>query len=431
MTNLKITRNPYLLFSPFLVLFILFVLKQHNDALDGDEGGYVKFAENLINGFYSPPAPDINLWWGPGYPIILVPFIAVGVPLICITLMNAVFQYLSIVLLFKSMLQFVSFRKAFFFSLFWALCYSSYIHMAFILTEPFTIFLISSLIFCLINAFNGPTKKYLYLSGFIIGYIALTKVIFGYVILFLFLGSVLLWITNRKVFNYRRGAAIMLIALATVSPYLIYTYHITGKVYYFGNSGGMSLYWMSTPYENEYGDWNNENFGAGINDPERPGVAENLKRNHQQDVDEVRKYTGVEKDEAYKKMAVRNIKAHPVKFAKNIMANISNLLFGFPGSYTYQRPLLKIWYFAILFSLMLFCLIPTIINWKRIQYSIRFLLVFAFIFLGGSALVGGYSRQFVIIIPLLLFWIAYIIHESVSVKILFEKRDQKIEPQGK
>ena len=420
MRNFKLTRNPYLLFSPFLILFIVLVLKLHTDGMRGDEGGYIMFAQNLLHGFYSPPAPDIDLWWGPGYPILLTPFVALHLPLICITLMNAVFQYLSIVLLFKAMLQFIEFRKALLFSLFWAFCYSSYYYIYSILTETFTIFLISLLLLFLVNAFNNRINKYIYLSGFILGYIALTKVIFGYVLLLLFLGSVLLWIKNRKANNYKKSALIMLIAFITVMPYLIYTHNLTGRLFYWGNSGGMSLYWMSTPYENEYGSWDSESFTANSIDANIAGTTALLKLNHQKDLDDVLKYKGVQKDDAYKKIAINNIKTHPKKYIKNIIANISNLLFGFPGTYTYQRPLLKIWYFSILYSLMIFCFIPTIINWRKISYCIRFLFVFAFIYLGISSLVSGGNRQFVIIVPVLLFWIAYIINKSMTIKIKFD-----------
>lgn len=117
----KITSNPYLLFSPFLLLFALIVLKFHTDAFEGDESRYYQFAINLINGFYSPPAPDINLWNGPGYPIILIPFAALGAPLILITLLNALFQYLSIVLLFKSLRRYASYYKSVAISIAWGL----------------------------------------------------------------------------------------------------------------------------------------------------------------------------------------------------------------------------------------------------------------------------------------------------------------------
>lgn len=422
MKNYKLTRNPFLLFSPFLVLFILLVLKQHSDVMEGDEGRYVFFAKNLLQGFYSPPVPGIDLWCGPGYPILLMPFVALGLPLICITLMNAIFQYLSIVLLFKSLLNFVDYQKAILFSLFWAFCYSSYKYIYVIYTEPFTIFLISLLIFSIVKAFNSQTNKYIIVSGFILGYIALTKVMFGYVIMFLFIRSVVLSAYNRKANNYNKSALIMLIALTTVMPYLFYTYNLTGRLFYWSNSGGNALYWMSTPYENEYGNWNNQFFILeGLDRAKESTPNEFLKLNHQKDIDDVLKYKGVYKDDAYKRIAVNNIKTHPGKYLKNIITNISDMLFGFPVSYTYQVPLLKIWYFSILYSLMILCSIPTIINWRKIPNSIRFLILFAFIYLVGSSLVSGENRMFVIIVPLLLFWIAYIIHNLITFNIKFDK----------
>ncbi|MDP3013226.1 MAG: hypothetical protein Q8M92_03225, partial [Candidatus Subteraquimicrobiales bacterium] len=232
--------------------------------------------------------------------------------------------------------------------------------------------------------------------------------------------SVLSWINNRKVTNCRKGAFIMLIAFATVTPYLLYTYNLTGRLFYWGNSGGNSLYWMSTPYENEYGSWNNETLTANKVDGDIAGTTTLLKLTHQKDIDEVLKYKGAEKDDAYKKIAINNIKTHPKKYIKNIIANISRGLFGFPGTYTYQRPLLKIWYFAILYTLMLFCFILTFINWRKIAYCVRFLFVFVFIYLGTSSLVSIDNRQFVIVVPILLFWIAYIIQISISIKIKFD-----------
>jgi len=421
MRNINLTRNPYLLFSPFLILFIVIVLKFHSDVMEGDEGGYILLAQNLLNGFYSPPAPDINLWWGPGYPILLTPFLVLRLPLFCITVMNAVFLYLSIVILFKAMLQFVEFKTALIFSLFWGFCYSSYAYLASILTEIFVIFLITLLIFSLVKVFVNRINKYLYLAGFILGYLALTKVMFGYVLPILLSGSLLLWINNRKIYNYRFSVLILIFAFITVSPYLIYTYNLTGRIYYWGNSGGMSLYWMSTPYENEYGSWDNEYFTANYLDKDITGATELLKLNHQNDLDEVLKYKGVQKDDAYKKLAVINIKNHPEKYIKNIFANISNLFFGFPNTYTYQRPILKIWYFSIVFTLMLFSFIPTIIHWRSVSYCIRFLLVLVFIYLGGSSLVSGGNRQFIIIVPVLLLWFAYIFNKTITLKIKFDK----------
>jgi hypothetical protein len=180
---------------------------------------------------------------------------------------------------------------------------------------------------------------------------------------------------------------------------------------------------MSTTIENEYGNWNNETFTANHIDSDAAGTTTCLKLNHQKEIDEVKKHKGVQKDDAYKKIAINNIITNPTKYLKNIISNISNMLFGFPNAYTYQRPLLKIWYFSILYTLILFSLLPTLINWRKLSFSIRFLFIFTFIYLGGSSLVSVSSRQFIIIVPVLLIWIVYIIDQSITFKINFRKGD--------
>lgn len=372
------------------------------------------FAQNLLHGFYSPPAPDINLWNGPGYPIVLMPFVGLHLPLICLTLLNVVFYYLSIVFLFKALQLIVTFRKAFVFSLFWACFLNAYQKIPRIYSETFTIFLISLLIFWLLKAFLNKSNKYLFLSGFIIGCIVLTKIIFAYVLVIMLFGSGLLWIINRKAIHFRRGVLILLIALAATSPYLIYTYHLTGRIFYWGNSGGMSLYWMSTPYKGEFGDyWHGESPVW-----------------HQKDFAAIADYKGIERDDALKKIAFNNIKAHPLKYAQNWLANIGRLFFNFPytpASDSYQnvgsplRSLVLLPFNAIVFLLMIYSIFITLINWKNIEYYIRFLFCFVFLYLGASSLLGAYSRQFYVIVPILLFWIAYIVNKSLTIKIEFKK----------
>ena len=257
--NIKTTRNPFLLFLPFLVFFIIYILKLQNNAIENDESRYLYFAQNLIHGFYSPSPPGINLWNGPGYPIILIPFVLLHIPLVYATLLNGFLNYLSIILLFKALKQIVSGRVAFIFTLFWACYYPAYEDMLRLYTETFAYFLISLLAFSLIKAFNSnnlrEAKKYIFLSGFTMGYLVLTKIAFGYALLFILICSVIMWVFYKKISIYKKVVIVMLIAFVTVLPYLIYTYRLTNKLFYFGNSGGMSLYWMSTPYESEYGDW--------------------------------------------------------------------------------------------------------------------------------------------------------------------------------
>jgi len=417
------TKNPFLLFSPFLLLYIVLVLIHPTHGTVQDEPKYLMFAENLIHGFYSPPAPDIDIGDGPGYPILIMPFLAISLPLICITLLNAVLYYLSVILLFKALQKVVSLPAALICSLFWACFYNSYENIALILPETFTAFLISLLVFNFLQAFNTVNSKkaakYIYISGFIIGYIALTKVIFGYVIALMLIGSGLLWLINRQIENYRKAVIISLIALITTIPYLIYTHHMTDKIFYWGTLGGNNLYWMSTPHEGEYGDWINHNIDPKIKRNTIAGAQETMMLNHQQDLKEILKYNGAERDDAYKNFAVKNIRLHPVKFLENCVSNIGRLLFNYPYSYTLQKntTLLRLPLNGILVMFMLFCLIPTFINWQKIIFPIRFLLFFTLLYLGGSTLVSAETRMFTVIIPILLFWIAFIIQKSIRIKL--------------
>lgn len=421
MQNLK--NNPYLLFIPFLLLFSAIILKTNNNALQGDEGRYLTFAENLLKGFYSPPPPDINLWNGPGYPIILVPFVAFHLPLLCITLLNAVFYYLSVVLLFKAMVSLASYKKALFFSIFWGLYYTAYIQLPEIYTEPFMYFLISLFILCISRAYQLSKPVYVWYAGIVLGYIVLTKIIFGYVVLVMLAGAFVLFLTKSSSINYKRSVLILATAFITYLPWLVYTYTLTGKTFYFGNAGGVLLYWMSTPYESESGDWKEPDltttYKVGSHVP--TNANELLKQHHLANHEVILSYQGVERDEAYKKAALENIKSHPVKYLKNWVANLGRLLFDFPNSYVFQSTsqLFKLPTNTATVLLSLGCLVPTVLNWRRIPFGIRFLLILTLVYLGPTTLLSAYSRFFNIIVPILLFWIAYIIQKSLSIKIRF------------
>jgi hypothetical protein len=257
--NVKTIRNPFILFLPFLILYVTLILILATNESNGDEGRYLMYAQNLTQGFYSPPPPAIDLGNGPGYPLLLAPFVALNLPLIFIQLLNAIFYYLSIAFLFKSLQQIVSLRFTIVFSLIWALYPIFYEYMTNVLPEIFAASLIPLLLFTTIKAFkidnSKKIRKYIFFAGFIFGYLALTKPIFGYVLMFMIAGMLLLLIINRKNLNYKKSLGILIIALATTVPYLIYTYHLSGKIFYWSSFGGNNLYWMSSPYEGEYGDW--------------------------------------------------------------------------------------------------------------------------------------------------------------------------------
>lgn len=430
--KIKLPKNPWLLFLPFLILYIIFVLIFPTTGHQGDEERYLMFANNLVNGFYSPPAPDINLTNGPGWPIILMPFIALGLPLITITIANAFFYYISIIFLYKALKETVSYQLTLLFSMLWACYYVAFQNMPFTHTETITYLLVSVLVFSMVKAFKpGAGKesgKYILLAGFMIGYIVLTKVAFGFVLIFMLAGTVILWLTNRRSINYKKGLFIMLIGLATVSPYMIYIYQLTGRVLYWSTTAGSTLYWSSTPYKEEYGDWKLElkQGPVEMGNYNIPGSGDSLVAHHQEDYNEIYKYKGVEQDDVWKRKAIENIKKHPGKYLQNCVYNIGRLVFHYPFSQAVQRPKVLLVFPAngIILTMMLFCIIPTFKNWRKVSYPIRFMLFFTFLYLGASTLVTAYVRMFTIIVPILLFWFAYIFSKTVQVNLGFSKAEE-------
>ena len=212
---------------------------------------------------------------------------------------------------------------------------------------------------------------------------------------------------------------VLVIAFIINIPYLIYTWSLTGKLFYWGNSGGMSLYWMSTPVEGEYGDWNNTSFTANCgHDKIIPCNKDLLAIHHQKDMDYVLSLPVIEQDDAYKAIAIQNIKSHPVKYLRNCFCNFSRLFFGFPTSYFYQREgtLLRFPLNSILLTFIFISVFFSCYHYKKLPLLIHFIYSLIFVYLFLSTLVSAYPRQLYVVVPLLLFWMAYMMYISVSIK---------------
>ena len=205
---------------------------------------------------------------------------------------------------------------------------------------------------------------------------------------------------------------ILLIAFAVTLPYLAYTYHITGKIFYWGNSGGMSLYWMSTPYENEYGDWKlpeltNNQYPTLFKSVEAVNL---LKKNHAKEIQFILKHNEIEQDALFKKIAINNIKRSPLKFARNYFYNFSRMLFNFPYSYSYQDAAIvgNIITGSIILWASLTGIVLTALNWRTIISPVKFVLLITSVYLMLSGALSSYPRQLDVILPVLLFWLGYL-----------------------
>jgi hypothetical protein len=117
----------------------------------------------------------------------------------------------------------------------------------------------------------------------------------------------------------------------------------------------------------------------------------------------------VERDDAFKKQAVSNIRQHPLKYLANWMANMGRLLFSYPYSFTPQK--LSTYFFLpnyLLVFLFVLSIIPAAMRWAAIPLELWLLLLFALIIIGGSSLLSAYERQFMPVIPILSVWVAFV-----------------------
>jgi 4-amino-4-deoxy-L-arabinose transferase-like glycosyltransferase len=412
--------------------------------MEGDEPRYIYYANNLLKGYYSTPSPNIDLSNGPGYPLLLVPFLWLKIPYFFISLLNVILHYLSVILLYKALLLITSRKISLFFGLFWALNYNVYAFIPMILTEILSSFLITLLVFSMLKSFYTENKKeskvYLFISGFSMGYLILTKTLFFYVLAFMIVGYGLLWVIKDRKLNYHSSVLVPFIAFLVIAPYLVYTYTLTGRIFYVTNKAS-NIYWMSTPFEGEYGDWfetpwaDNKSLPKNqtqykyalpfqpINPSSNIRYNENrLKLNHLRDYEELVKLQGVKRDDCFKRLAINNIKTNPFKYAENCIYNSGRLFFNLPYSYKLETPrsLFRFPINGILAILMLFCTFPTIRNWRIIPAPLQFIIVFAILYLGGTILLSAQTRMLGIIVPLLLVWIGYILKKSVVFKVKFE-----------
>lgn len=389
-------HNEFILFMPFLFLYTLIIFLFKKPYYIGDEPRYLMFAHNILNGFYSPPAPDINLWNGPGYPLLLSFFIKIHLSDLMIVLTNAMWIYLSLVLIYKTLRYFLSCKKAFFWTAVLGFYYPLYRMLPKILTEALTWFLVSLIVFLSFKLYYDKKRPLfnIFFLGFAIFYLMITKVIFGYVVLVLFI-LLFFWHALVRFNTAKKYVWALFLALMLSVPYLYYTYTLTGKYFYWTNAGSFSLYLMSTPYESEDG---------------RFITPKDLLQSplHHQEADSIlTKMPALQMDDTLKKLALSNIKNHPYKYFKNWLSNIYRLFIAGPfldetRNIIYTIPnlfitLIIIWSLSGLKK-----------TYKQISFPLYFLLAFFLIYLGGSSLVSAMSRMFFITFPFWTVWVAMI-----------------------
>lgn len=394
---------------PFLCLYIALIkywILPSN--LAGDEGRYLKLAQNLISGYYSSPFPNINLWNGPGYPIFIAPFVGLDFSYEAIRMLNAFLLYFSLVVIYKAICIYDTRKVALISVILLGSFFPAFQMLRFIHTETLSWFLISLICLSVIKYYKSipVPKKYLMLSAFLLAYLAMVKVLFGYAIVSLIIISIIVYFVPG--YRYSACKALLLFSLSFIFclPYLVYTHKLTDKVFYWTNSGGMSLYTMSTPHPDEFGDWSNTDVLQ-------------LNPNHSQFMDSIANLTPLERDDAYKKAAIENIASHPGKYAINYVANIGRLFFEFPLINRKDDVNRLFYIFPTMFIIasIFLALFIFILYFKFIPFEIVVLLLFFLAYLFGSSLLSAYSRMFQITLPFWALFISFVFSKFITVKV--------------
>jgi 4-amino-4-deoxy-L-arabinose transferase-like glycosyltransferase len=325
LTAWKETTAHLLLLAPLLLVYAVVALFAPHTT-GSDEVAYLKLAENLSHGFYSGRGPDINLWYPPGLPLLLTPFVAMSAPIELMRLLGAAWLFVAVVLFYLLLRLTVSPRVALVGAIALGLYWPMFTLLPVLTSEPPALAFLVGFMFAFTLDLRRPRHLTLFAASSSLAALALTRAVFGWVLLAT-LGLALAMFLVRRSGACKRLAVATAIALALTSPWLLYTYEVTGKPFYWASSGGLSLYWMSSPYPGDLGDWHS---------PEEVRSEKDLAP-HRPFFDRLEGLNQVESDEQLKAEALRLIRQHPLVFVENVAANTSRLWFGTPYSYTPQK----------------------------------------------------------------------------------------------
>ena len=423
-------KSPWGITFPILILFLVdvFLLGKNVPLSDGIR--YWKTASDILNGFKDTPV--LESWLlinGPLYPLILAIFKGIGFSVKASIYLNPIFLYIAFTFFFKSVNLFLSKKKALIvtyvlvlidpFLFYWG---------AKLYSEPLAILLVCLLIFLLTKYFNSPSKKRLYWAALIFSLLALTRVIFAYVLLILIPIGVLGFYFFKKEY-FKAISKLAGYGILFLVPYLIFTYSITNKVFYLSGNGGLLLYWTSSPHKSDMGEWhtmqiNHDHFAARYNSfsgldslylrKVNQVIIDKINSNHSEFAKRLSQAKDlVEYDNMLKEKAFENIRNHPTSFLSNWILNTGRLFVGIPHAMYHKPP------FSPLFTLLntvkssfvlCFFLIALVLFFKNFsfsQYHLIWMLLLLVIYLTGQSLLAVQSQRFLLpIYPLIVIFTA-------------------------
>lgn len=389
------------------------VVKKATPGFAGDEWRYVWYAENLLEGYYSP-RDNVMVWNGPVYPALLVPMVALGWPALVMKLANAVFLALAAACIFDIVAAHRSRWLAGATALFATVTPLGVMHTQLLYTEPFTVFALSAVLWMWFRAVGADTQRrataWRMGAGVVFAVLVLSKVVFGAV-----LGLALVFVVLGRFVRPVAGAAralTPLVATAAVlcAPWILYTHSLSGQWMHWSSGGGQTLYWMASPFPEEKGEWFHHR--AVRDDPmlaaHHGATYERIRGdlNSLSDTEVEKSMPGIgrlctpEADREFRSLAVTNIRARPGLYLRNVVLNLGRLFFGSP--YTFPRPIS--WEIALPGGLVLVGFLGALgrrLRGARWPSGLATVAVFVVLTTGILSLISGMERFLIPLLPAL------------------------------
>lgn len=315
---------------PVLGVFLLVGVLTRPVHTGGDEVPLLAATHRLLHGSYALVGTMDSskfLWHGPGLPALLAPLVALDVPLIALRLTSPLLMFAAVLMFYRLLRLRLSPRGALIGAYALALYVPAYYVLGTLDKDPLALLLsVVSLDATARYVLSGRRRQAL-LAGLSLGALAMTRLEYGLVIT-LTLGAGLGWwlvarLRHRPTRVARRWTLVCALGLLACVPWLTYTYSLTHHFFYWGNSGGISLYWMSSPDPSQLGSWHASH--SVFADPALAGYRPFF--HHLATLGPVRA------DLELRHIALVQAVGHPAKYALNLLANLSRMFFGFPFSF--------------------------------------------------------------------------------------------------
>lgn len=363
----------------------------------GDEGAYVRFAQDLTHGTYavaSQQKDGLYLWHGPGLPLVLAPLVALHAPVRVLRLVGPISLLLAGVFFWLFLRRRVSWWLALVGGMALAL-FPPYLRLVpHLFSEPLALMFLMVALWALGNAHESGRFRWSLVSGAALGLMVLTRVEDGWILLAGLVAAIVIAVWRR-----RRVALLNVVCLAAALvvclPWLAYTASIAHKFPYWASSGGQSLYWMASPTPGNTGSW------VGAREVARqPRWAADLPL--------FRRLNGlsqVQADAEFQRVAWRLIRRHPDVYLQHVADNLSRMVIG--GPYSFQATGRGIYLYGLPNVLLLVALAAAIIVSRRrgslrLPDAVRLLVIFAVLNFLAHLLVAAYPRMSTLSVPAVL-----------------------------